>query len=102
MLRRFARLRMLALRDHRPLRRIDSVDLSSLSSGQIGVSIAGVVVVVVLAFILWRILKKAIGGCISTGIGCLVLAIGLIAVVLYFLSRADVTSLDDILNLVGL
>jgi hypothetical protein len=95
-------MRTRALRGHQPWRRMGSVDLSSLSSGQIVTSIAGAVVVVVFALILWRILKKAIGGCISMGIGCLILVIGLIAVALHFVSKAGVTSLDGILNLVGL
>jgi hypothetical protein len=78
------------------------VDLSNLGLEQAGISIVGAIVVVVLAWVLWRVLKKAIGGCISMGVGCLVLVVGLAAVGLYFLSKAGVTSIDDILNLVGL
>lgn len=68
---------------------------------QFDTSFMGLIIVIVVALVLWRILKKAIGGCISAGIGCLVLILGLVAVGLYVASQSGVTNLRDIWGLIG-
>jgi hypothetical protein len=73
-----------------------TLDLTNLSLAEVGMALVFIVVALAVAGVLWRILKKAIGGCISMGLGCLVLLIGLAAAAFYLLSRLGITSLDDI------
>jgi hypothetical protein len=73
-----------------------------LSLVELGIALAAIVVALAFALVLWRILKRAIGGCISMGIGCLVLVAGLVVAGFFLLSRLGITSLDDMLRLVGL
>jgi hypothetical protein len=68
---------------------------------ELGTGVLGLLVVIAVAWTLWRILKRAIGGCISMGIGCLVLVVGVIAIALYFGSKAEITSFQDILRAIG-
>jgi hypothetical protein len=76
-------------------------ELASLSLAQLVMGVAGLFVVVAVALFLWRVLKRTIGGCISMGIGCSVLIIGLVAIGLYFAPRLGVSSFDDIIRLIG-
>jgi hypothetical protein len=78
------------------------MDLTSLSLAELGTALVIMVVALAAAWILWRILKRAIGGCISMGLGCLVLMIGLAVVAFFLLSRAGLTSFDDLLRWLGL
>jgi hypothetical protein len=77
------------------------IDLSNVSLIELGMGVLAVMLVVVVSWVLWRILKRAIGGCISMGIGCLVLIVGVIAVALYFASRYGITNFQDVLKFVG-
>ena len=78
------------------------MDLTNLSLVELGTALVILVVALAAAWILWRILKRAIGGCISMGLGCLVLLIGLAVVAFFLLSRAGLTSFDDLLRWLGL
>jgi hypothetical protein len=73
------------------------MDLTNLGLGDWGMAVAVMFVALILALVLWRILKRAIGGCISMGLGCPLLLVTLAAVVLYLLSGAGLVSLDAIL-----
>jgi hypothetical protein len=78
------------------------MDLTSLSLVELGTALVILVVALAAAWILWRVLKRAIGGCISMGLGCLVLLIGLAVVAFFLLSRAGLTGFDDLLRWLGL
>lgn len=77
------------------------MELASATLTELAMAIVAGVVVLAVALILWRILKKAIGGCISMGLGCLVLLVGLAAIALFLLSRYGIASWDDLLRILG-
>lgn len=77
------------------------MELASATLTELAMAIVAGVVVLAVALILWRILKKAIGGCISMGLGCLVLLVGLAAIALFLLSRYGIASCDDLLRILG-
>jgi hypothetical protein len=74
------------------------IELASVNLLQVGI---GVVAVAMVALVLWRVLKRAIGGCVSMGVGCLVLVVGLVAVGFYFAQKSGVTNFDDLIRLIG-
>ena len=72
------------------------MDLSDISLIQLGLGAIASVAIVVIALYLWRTLKQSLGGCVSSAIGCLALVIGLVAIALFFLTRAGITNLEDL------
>ena len=75
------------------------MDLSNVSLLQVGLGAIVTVAIVVIAIFLWRTLKQALGGCLSAGVGCLALVVGLVGVALFFLNRAGITSVQDLVDL---
>jgi hypothetical protein len=77
------------------------MDIADASLLDLGLGLIAALAVLLVATVLWRILKKALGGCISVGIGCLALVAGLVAIGLFFYWRFGISNLDDILRVLG-
>jgi hypothetical protein len=77
------------------------MDFTGINPDQLVWGAIAAIVVLFIAIFLWRILKRAIGGCISVGIGCLVLVLGLAIIALYFLSRYGVINLQGLFGSFG-
>jgi beta-lactamase regulating signal transducer with metallopeptidase domain len=76
--------------------------IADLGLLELGVNLVAIIVVIAVAWFLWRILKRIIGGCISAGVGCLVVLAGLAAIAYFFASQNNINSLQDLLRLLGL
>jgi hypothetical protein len=78
------------------------MDFSNINLGQWGSVALGAVVVIVVALIVWTLLKKVVGSCVSVTVGCLILVVGLVVVGGFLLFWTGITSMDDLLRLFGI
>ena len=68
---------------------------------QSGVALAGVVVTIAVALVAMRLIRRVVSGCVTAGVGCLVLVIGLALAVTFLGSELGVTGVQDVLDILS-
>ena len=68
---------------------------------ELGMAAAGVVVSVSVALFAVRLVRRMVSGCVSAGLGCLVLVIGLIVLGTFLTARFGVTGFQDLVELLA-
>jgi hypothetical protein len=64
-----------------------------------GVALVGMTVAITAALVVMRIVRRIVSGCVSTGLGCLVLIIGLGAVAAFLTTELGITRVQDLMDL---
>jgi hypothetical protein len=65
------------------------------------IALAGVVVAITGALFVIKLVRRVVSGCLSTGLGCLVLIIGLVVTAAFLTTELGITQVQDLIDLLS-
>ncbi len=68
---------------------------------QWGMALAGVLVAITAGLAVMHLVRRVVSGCMSAGLGCLVLIIGLAAAATFLTRELGITQMQDLLELLS-
>jgi hypothetical protein len=66
-----------------------------------GITLASLVVAITVALTVVRVVRRTVSGCVSTGVGCFVLIIGLLAIAAFLTTGLGITNVQGLRELLS-